>query len=247
MSHFESSFPLLKTCLLRLDAGHGTGLLVGGGSRDWLRNIVLLLLLCTVIIMVGFVGLSTYGSSLKLRRPSLNQRQFSYGVGGRSRRGRSVVATAVGVNVVKDVVVQEEDVAPSTSPRGMKRKILKDVVQREGIRLVIALFALVFATGASLFIPMMFGQVIRTVITLQPGEYSRLLKAVGIACALYIIEPLSTVVWVRTICAISDRIFKSLKIRLFQDILGHVRHHSPPPQNEARKQIVCLFNRFETV
>ncbi|KAJ8907597.1 hypothetical protein NDN08_007707 [Rhodosorus marinus] len=112
---------------------------------------------------------------------------------------------------------------PEPSPIVPASSGLWDAVRREWRRAAICVIAVLTATGAAICMPLAFAEVTRTILSLeagQPGGHERLLRSVVRVAALYIIEPLATIVWVRTVCRVTEEIILSTKKRIFRDILN---------------------------
>mmetsp|Transcript_43992 Transcript_43992/g.171776 ORF Transcript_43992/g.171776 Transcript_43992/m.171776 type:complete len:451 (-) Transcript_43992:678-2030(-) len=110
-----------------------------------------------------------------------------------------------------------------TSPVVPASSSLWDGVRSEWLRAAICLIAVLTATGAAISMPLAFAEVTRTILSLeagQPGGRERLLRSVSRVAALYIIEPLATIIWVRTVCRVTEEIILNTKKRIFRDILN---------------------------
>jgi len=137
----------------------------------------------------------------------------------RARGAIKASASVVQPVQVRPTVYKEPEISPIVpAPSG-----LWDAVRREWRRAAICVIAVLTATGAAIHMPLAFAEVTRTILSLeagQPGGLDRLLRSVAKVAMLYTIEPLATIVWVRTVCRFTEEIILSSKKRIFRDILN---------------------------
>ncbi|KAK9862820.1 hypothetical protein WJX84_000045 [Apatococcus fuscideae] len=99
----------------------------------------------------------------------------------------------------------------------MDSKYVWDLLMRHFAPLCLAGGCLIFCTCSNLAAPVISGALVQTLVDAQPlSKYSPLLAALG---TLYILEPLLTRIYIRTVCQVGERVLAALRLELFRTLL----------------------------